>query len=368
MALKIISTPIGKDGCSGYRVIKPLEGLRDYCGCDVHIIEQGNDNMVDLVKAMAQADIIYLRPGAESGRRQILAIPELRNAMKNTKWVLDIDDNLEIISPFSEFYRNNGMEEVYYNGKPLWIDGKDGFSLQRNKEKIYSQIVGLKDMDMVVTTTDLLADYARKYNANVYTNDNTIDFTEWWKVDHSDHKPLRVVWQGSPSHYGDWFTIKEPLEKLMDEYDFEILMVGSTYKGIFGNHYSRVKSLPWVNFDAHSYRMMSLTPDIAIIPLEDNVFNSHKSAIKYYEMSAMGIPSVVANVKPYSEVINENRAMVYGSPDEFYIQMKMLLDSQLLRKKIGDNAYKWVYDNKNLEKESHKLYEALEKLCQTKKL
>jgi len=364
--LKILAFPVGHDGCSGYRVRKPLEGLKLYTDHDVHIIDKEKDDMNKIAKLFPVADVVYMRPGSELGRKQILqTFKDIPGAMDKVKWVMDIDDNLELVSPYSEFYRHNGLNEFSHNGVKIWEDGKNGFNLKENRERVGSQMQGLRDVDMVVTTTKTLGDYAKKFNDNVYINDNTIDFNDWWKMEHKPNKRLKVLWAGSPSHYQDFYTIKNPLNKLMKEYDFEILMVGSNYPGIFEDK-SRITSLPWVVFQAHSYRMMALNADISIIPLEDSEFNNYKSAIKFYEVSAVGLPAVVSDVTPYKEVIHNDNALPYKNEDEFYKQMKKLLESAKLRKELGIKAHNWVYNNKNLKDESLKLGKALEELCQTK--
>lgn len=366
--LKILAFPVGQDGCSGYRVRKPLEGLKLYTDCDCHIIDKEKDHMGKIAKLFPLANVIWMRPGAELGRQQILDIMKKEDIdMSHVKWVMDIDDNLELVSPYSEFYRHNGLEEFTHNGVKIWEDGKNGFNLQENRARVASQIQGLRDADMVVTTTNTLGEYAKQFNDNVYVNDNTIDFTAWWKIKHKPNKRLKVLWAGSPSHYEDFYTIKEALNKLMKDYDFELIMVGSNYNGIIDKKYhDRITTLSWVTFQAHSYRLMSLTADIAIIPLQKNKFNDYKSAIKFYEVSAMGIPAVVSNTLPYSEVACNNNALIYKTDKGFYKQMKKLLESPELREEIGTKAYNWVYNNKNLEKESKKLARKLGELCLTK--
>lgn len=361
--LNILSFPAGQDGCSGYRVRNPLEGIRNYTEHDVHIIDKDKDDMQAVTRAMPQADIIFMRPGAEVGKEQLLKIPEMKQALRHVKWVMDIDDNLECVSPFSEFYRHNGLEEFTFEGKKIWEDGKNGFHIEKNRQRIKRLLQALRDSDAIIVTTEKLAEYAKQYNDNVIVNDNTINFDEWWQTP-KNNKRLRVLWAGSPSHFTDFTPIQEPLQRLMDEFDFEMIMAGSNYPGIFGKHKDRIKSLPWVVFKAHSYRMMALNADIGIIPLASDEFTQYKSAIKFYEMSAMGTPCVVSNVTPYKEVICHKNALPYSTPLEFYSQMRALLSDRGLREKCGNKAYNWVYNNKNLKTQSSVLATQLENLCQ----
>ena len=368
MKLNILSLQVGEDGCSGYRIRKPLHGLGKYTDHNYHIIDSYKDSMEDIVKVLPEIDIVFMRPGAENGMFQIKNIFETKVKHKlKAKWVLDIDDNLDDVSPLSQFYKEYGLAEATYQGKKLWEDGRDGFFLDKNRERLASLQWGLKNCDMVIVTTEKLAEHAREYNDNVYVNDNSIDLDVWWKGNNKINKPLKIVWQGSPSHYEDWYEIKDGVNKILSEYDVELLMLGSNYKGIFDEeNLEKVKTLPWVKFDAHSYRMMSIQADIAIIPLADTNFNHNKSSIKWYEMSAMGIPSVVANVKPYADVIqHEKTAMAYNTPEEFYEGLKKLIENKGLRKNIGNAARLWIEKNKSLEVETKKLSKRLEELARS---
>ncbi|RMD73096.1 MAG: glycosyltransferase family 1 protein [Cyanobacteria bacterium J149] len=361
--MKILSLPVDRSACGYYRIRKPLEGLRRYAGDETYVLEDKDfrgDALQDLIRALPEIDIIFMRPGAELGMRKLKQIiPNLK-----AKFVMDIDDAVDYVSPYSAFYKDFGTKEFKHEDMWVWKDGENGFDIQRNKLKIASLKQGLREADLVTVTTQKLAEYAYEFNPEVYINDNTIDFNHWWRLNNKINKPLKVIWQGSPSHYVDWYPIKDALNKLMDNYMFELYMLGSNYKGIFEKkHLSRVKTLPWVHFEAHSYRMMSIQADIGIIPLSTDIFNQYKSCIKLYENMAMGLPSVVSNVLPYSEVIEEGKnALGYKTPEEFYKKMELLLTNKGLRKNIANAGYQWVKKHKDLKDASIKLHERLEEL------
>ena len=357
-----MSLPVGMDACSYYRVKQPLEQIKLTTEHDTHVIDYKHDDMVNLVKVFPEVDVFYTRPGSEKGLSEIRSFPEIPI---KAKIVVDIDDNLELINPTSQFYAEYGLKEIEYHGKPVWKNNSNGFSIFKNYiRKTYVEY-GLRKADLVVVTTDKLAEHALKFNKNVFVNDNTIDFTKWWRLNNKINAPLKVIWQGSPSHYNDWYSIKDPLNTLLREFNFELYMLGSQYQGIIDEDLRhRVHALPWVPFEAHSYRMMALQADIALIPLANDEFNHYKSSIKWYEMSAMGVPSVVSNVEPYSKCIQHGKtALGYSNEKEFCDSLKALLTNKGLRKNIGNSAYQWVKDNKDVTKESKKLSERLEELC-----
>jgi glycosyltransferase involved in cell wall biosynthesis len=279
-------------------------------------------------------------------------------AMK-AKWVLDIDDNLMLVSPYSQHYRLDGIENYYDHNlkKWLWKDGENGFDLKRNKKQLEDRIQSLVEADLVTVTTQKLADFAKDYNPNVVVLPNSIDFSKWWKLPLKPHKQLRIGWSGGASHYEDLHSIKEPLNRLMRKYRFKLIMAGEYYKGLIDNDLQYlVEAYEWTDFSAHSFRMMCMDLDIGIVPLADLPFNHYKSCVKWYEFSAMKVPCVVANILPYSEEITDkNTARGYKTPAEFEKAVLSLIEDVHLKEFIAENAYEWVFKHRNA-KTNAKLY------------
>jgi glycosyltransferase involved in cell wall biosynthesis len=305
--------------------------------------------MVEISRAMQVADLIGNRQGAGAGMYKILGYPEF----KDKKWTYDIDDNTEDLSPYNYHYEDFGTEEYTdKNGVEIWKDGVGGFDLNRNRNKMGWHLWSLRNASLVTVTTNKLAEYARQYNKSVAVLPNLINFDRWWPLDLKPNKRLRVGWSGGVSHYEDWYSIKEPLNELMREFDFDLIMTGADFKGVIDkDNQHRLKIEDWMPFKGHSYRMMCLSLDVAVIPLADLPFNYHKSSIKFYEMSAMGVPSVVSNILPYSEDIKPGEtAMSYKTPKQFYDALKNLLTNESMRKRIGQSAYEWVKETKDAKK------------------
>lgn len=337
--LKIMGLPVDDGGCGWYRIRQPFEMIQKHTPHDTHIVDQKVDNMVEVAKAMELADVLVARPGAEVGIKKILQMPQYFNK----KWVLDIDDNTELINPYSNHYREYGIEEVKHKGKWLWKDGEGEFNLKENRERLLSLLWGLKNANLVTVTTMTLAKYAKKYNKNVSILPNYIDFKHWWPLPFKPNKQLRVGWSGGSSHYEDLFSIKEPLNKLMRKYKFKFVFIGQGFPGIIDDDNKHLmESHGWIPFKAHSYRSMAMNLDIAIIPLRDMEFNHYKSSIKLYEMSAMKVPSVVVNILPYSPELNNKRAVGYKTNKEFYDGLEMLIENKEKRLSVGNSAYQWV--------------------------
>jgi len=350
--IKVLSLPVDMGGCGWYRVRQPLSLIKKYTKHDVHIIDKNEDVMEDVVRAFVMSDIILMRPGAEDGLAQILKIPGLENL--TAKIVMDIDDNVEIISPYSAHYREYGVEEFYdKNAKEwLWKDGKLGWDREENRKRMEHHLKGLNAVDLVTVTTPKLAEYALQYNRNVTILPNCINFENWKVLPLKPNKQLRVGWAGGSSHYEDLYTIKEPLNQLLREFKFKMYFIGVHFPGLIDDDNKHlVEAFGWVPFEAHPYRMATFRLDAAIIPLADLPFNYYKSAIKWYEMAALEIPSVVSNITPYKEEINPGvTALAYNTPKQFYKALKTLLTKPQVRKNVGKAALKWVKTNRDAEK------------------
>lgn len=368
--LKILSVPVDRGGCGWLRVRQPFFMVDQTTDTSAHVIDKEGDNPIAISEALCQADILVVRQGGEMG------VPLLRRAADDyakemgyeegfhAKIVLDIDDNIELISPYSQHYEEYGVREFEHQGKKIWENGRGNFNLVNNRARILRLMLGLRQADLITVTTEKLAEYARLFNPNVAILPNCIDMKRWWKPNYvRPHKQLRVGWSGGISHYEDWYAIKEPLNALMRKYQFKVVMEGAAFTGIFDDDVKQLVEVhEWAPFEGYSYHMMVLDLDFTIVPLADLPFNHYKSSIKYIEFSAMGSPSVVSNILPYSATITPERALGYRSNEEFYEQMERMIQDASLRDRIATNAEKFVRANFDAKKNAHLWVDAYREL------
>lgn len=352
--LNILVSPYGRDGCSGYRLANPYKAINkidmnrgvkqeDWIQKEVIFLKPTTPGE-DILKLVSSADVIVFRD-SHYPLFKLIKDKEISKALM----VIDFDDDIYNMTPFTDNYATNGLKEVEWEGKMLWQDGKDGFDIKANKKRKESIEYMIKEADLVTVTTDYLAGKLKEMGAKkVEVLDNAIDFEHWKKWELKKDKEIRIGWTGGSTHYIDWHSIKDSLKRVFDKYDnLKLVLQGCKWDGT-------IKDIPhefheWIDFEGHPYKTASLNLDIAIIPLKDTEFNRSKSCIKWYEFSSLVIPSVVSNVLPYSKEISEETAMPYNTPEEFESQLCKLIEDEKLRKKIGNNAYKWVKENKDLK-------------------
>ncbi|HOW17116.1 MAG TPA: glycosyltransferase, partial [bacterium] len=169
---------------------------------------------------------------------------------------------------------------------------------------------------------------------------------------------IRIGWQGGVSHMGDWEEIKEPLARVLKDYpEVTLHILGSYYKNQFKEVKDRITRYPWYPFRGYTFRLKTLGLDGAIIPLESKPFNEFKSEVKFTEFTALGVPCVVKNMLPYSEVITEQNSYPYKDNKEFEEKLRAMLED--IKSKKAQNkvieGLKWVKKDRDITKEAGQL-------------
>ena len=371
-----------------YRLYQPLK----YCerkGLLEAVFHDPNTSDKEIMDELDDADIIIWQcPTSINVWNWVCAVKnENKYENRNRKIVIEFDDSLKDISPYNEKYRVFGTQEAYVdipdsdrkkfdrinklvakgdkdiwqldNGNwqyKLWEDGEDGFDLKDNNERMQAAMTIVKECDMFqCTTTELAKIWCQHSDRRGKTAilPNLIDFDRWLPQKPNDTGKIRIAWQGGSSHYRDWKECLPALQKLQAEYGdkLQFVIAGQTWKGIHGK-LKNIEEHGW-HSDIRTYPLMmrELKADIGIIPLEDSKFNRGKSALKWLEYSALGIPTVSSNATPYKEVIDYGKTgyLVESTTEDWYKHIKILIEDKELANKIAKKARarvkkKWSID------------------------
>ena len=95
--------------------------------------------------------------------------------------------------------------------------------------------------------------------------------------------------------------------------------------------------MPYVEFKKF---IRTLSNPIGIIPLDDSLFSSCKSPIKYFDYCLAGIPVICSHVPPYSDVVDDGVTglLVYNDTHSWRNAIEQLVLSISLRKNITKQA------------------------------
>ncbi len=264
---------------------------------------------------LEKCDILYVNRaiGRVAGKIED-AINDLRNTYK-FKLIVDFDDHWQL-----------GPDHILYN------DYQKG-------DKTEIMLGHLRAADAVTVTHERLADEVRPYNSNVHVLSNSIPEWGQFKVEKQPDPLTRLFWAGSVTHKEDLKLLSRALQ-LTKRDKVKFVMGGyadhpdwDAMARIFTTDSKRntevLKALPV----EHYYAMYSRC-DIALIPLIDNKFNSHKSNLKILEAANNASPVIVSRVHPYLD-FPEDLVNYVDLHNTWFSQIRKLVNDPELAKEQG---------------------------------
>ncbi len=190
-------------------------------------------------------------------------------------------------------------------------------------------------------TTEPLWETYRHIADDIVIVPNYIEYARWQELAPqrlTGAKP-RVGWAGAAQHYGDLQLIVPLVKTLATEVDWIFL---GAYPEELRPYIHESHSM--VPFSQYLTKLASLNLDLAIAPLEANIFNEAKSNLRLLEYGIFGYPVVCSDIYPYQQApvkrVNNNgwleavRERVYDLEAAF---------------KEGQELKQWVIDNWLLE-------------------
>lgn len=250
----------------------------------------------------------------------------------------DIDD---LVFDIAEYSRNSNLMSLPKDAQKGLLDGA----------LLYQQALAAADFS--IASTPRLGDYMRKYcSGPCYIIPNCICRDKWAGKDSDAFRfPLgldgRVVigyGSGTTTHNADFRLCAGAVLKILKEFPNVVFVLHGMLElpDSFEEVKDRIIRVEFVPFSEYSTAVARF--DINLIPLESGIFNDCKSNIKYLEASRMGVPSVASPCAEFKTVISEGEnGYIADSEKAWYSALKRLVQSEKLRRYIGENAKKTVF-------------------------
>ncbi|NCB03063.1 MAG: glycosyltransferase family 1 protein [Spirochaetia bacterium] len=362
--LQVLFLPVDDGGCGWYRIRQFDEAFKFRDDVRSYLMD-GKEEAEKQVEMINAADIVVGRLGDYQYFKLIK-----EDIAPDKKMVFDHDDNTMEVLPTSEHYKEFGTEDAWAllegNLKPIWVTGlTEGFNRYKNLSSQMSLLYILACADLITSPVQKLLDFylqfgSKEVKGGIVHNALNPDLYPEGEFIPKDKKKgeIRIGWQGGVSHMGDWEEIKEPLARVLKDYpEVTLHILGSYYKNQFKEVKDRITRYPWYPFRGYTFRLKTLGLDGAIIPLESKPFNEYKSEVKFTEFTALGVPCVVKNMLPYSEVITEQNSYPYKDNKEFEEKLRAMIEDI----KSGESqkrvkvANEWVKKERNIKEEAGKL-------------
>lgn len=253
-------------GCGHYRVIQPLSAMK-------------RDAVAGGMMAshwLSLPEFKRLDPDAIVVQRQVS--PEAIEVISQYRTIAD----KPLVFELDDYLPNLPLKSIYRQNMP--------------KDVLKSLRKALKLVDRFVVSTEPLAEAMSGLHTDIVVVENRLP-TEWWK-DVSGRRRMgrkpRVGWAGGIGHTGDLELISDVVKDLKDEVEW-------VFFGMCPNHLKPyvAEVHEGVDIEKYSRKLASMNLDLAVAPLEDNLFNRCKSNLRLLEYGACGFPVVCSDVQPY---------------------------------------------------------------------
>lgn len=165
----------------------------------------------------------------------------------------------------------------------------------------------------------------------------------------SPQKPIGILYMGTLTHGADFQLVEDALIRIKDTYGatVTIYIVGVTTRAVNSKYFTVLTPPPELG-SSYPLFMQWLGGlnlfDIGIAPLENNLFNLHKSDIKFLDYSALKIATVASNVESYAKTIvdHETGLLVDNKSTSWMDALSELIESKALRSRLADNAFAYL--------------------------
>ena len=297
--------PIAKWSIGDIRIANPLEAYSNYYGARVRIRQIGEQTDDDL----HWANSVVLQRESNEYTLSLLSILQ----KMGKKIIFDMDDLLINVPEFLSIHDHSMHVKPYLEE-------------------------ALRMSDAITVTTERLKTQISSFNKNVHVIPNCAS-TVHNPIHHSSANKATIL-LGSTDTVRIEFIL-DVFKKLsqIEYYDLKFIAIGPPAKKLISSGLN-VEKHPIMSHEQFKAYITTLNNCIGVIPLDDSLFSSCKSVIKYLDYSLAGIPTICSNVPPYSDVIKNNitGVLCQNEENEWYESICKLIESPEKRKIISSKA------------------------------
>jgi hypothetical protein len=383
-----------------YRVRIPLTAMQRLGLATTFIDDPFQDQFKRTDQLFTSHVQLHHLTAGKSFHQQALMVKDLKPAKDSMGFmqrrpaiVFDMDDDIESINPLNPKYATLGTRDaegnllgpraelgIQIDDDPLGGPSEPVFLWRHRQETAHGSFDSGRNIinhahvrkmaataDAITCTSQVLADeVAKRWNEKVYVYPNCILFDEFHRFDiRRDPTDVRVLWQGGYSHFPDFYPLKGGFASAARRLpQVKWVVFGTLFPWVYNSiNPTRVEFHQWVDFNQWHIKYGTLAFDVNVAPLADTRFNRCKTAIKFYEAAALGIPTIAQNSGPFrDEIIDGDTGYLFSTPGEFVDKLEVLVKDVDKRKAMGKRAEEWVRENRDAMKVVPKLYEFYVKL------
>lgn len=293
----VCMVPDVNNGLFQFRVLMPLNNWAKRFGGNVRYRVLGKHHADDLI----WGDVfLFQRIGGAYTLHLIKALQA-----HNKRVVFEIDDLLTELPDFLAHHR--GSPEIQQ-----------------------SLLDAISLADAVTTTTSRLASRLKHINPAVHCVPNCVMDLPVERLAHNENViPKATLIVASSDTVMVDFLIT-PLKTILKKYgtDIRLVVVGPIDKALAKGDLA-FERLPILSYMEFKELLQTLINPIGLIPLDDSVFSSCKSPIKFFDYAAAQIPAICSDVPPYNDYIqNSHTGLLVKNDDQAWTHaIEILINS-----------------------------------------
>lgn len=240
---------------------------------------------------------------------------------------------------------------------PIIFDFDDAIfftdTAKANKKFAWAKFSSSKTADICRLSTSVtvgnsyLAEYAEKFNEQVFVVPTSIDTDKYQPTAKKDSDSSRVIvgWTGSSTSQYHLEEFESVLAELLKERDVEIRIVSNREPS-----FTKVPYV-WRAWSAETEVEEIAQIDIGIMPTPDDEWSRGKCALKALQYMSLGIPAICTDMGANRDVVkNGENGFLAKTNEEWLTAFKTLIDDAALRRKLGDEARKTVVENYSMKR------------------
>jgi len=228
--------------------------------------------------------------------------------------------------------------------------------------------------DAVIVGSHSLADWAKKYNKNVYIIPTSLSFPlydKYSRFKRTENEKFTIGWMGNgPAHYENLKILVPVFEKLIKEgLKFKFILVGSLanqkvydlFRGIKALDVKFIDALDWSDSEAMPKMIQNF--DIGLMPLLDSEWNRGKCAFKAIEYMACGVLSITSPVGENNYLIEDGiNGFLARSTEDWVEKIKKVYNDPALFVRLGKKAQETILKEYSFEANIPIIQAIIEKL------
>ncbi len=193
--------------------------------------------------------------------------------------------------------------------------------------------------DLVIAGNEYLAEYARHHNPNVVVIPTVIDTNLYIPSRQLPSEKIIIGWTGSHTTIVHFQQALPVLKQLQKKYGSKIgFRVISDH--VFRDPELDVEGIIW-NSTTEVEDLASI--HIGIMPMPDNEWSRGKCGFKGLQYMGLSKPVVLSTVGVNTEIIRDGEnGFLATTPEEWMNRLSLLIEDDVLRKKMGDAARRTV--------------------------